>query len=105
MGGSVSHMYNLILDFDKLPIFLYEHVHLYENKLYKQPLYQILRSWLLSVVTTSSAMPVCHAEQQGFLVYGLRFARFYFRIISLPNLSNRNHSLPEPWRHSRVHDI
>ena len=55
--------------------------------------------------TTSSAMPDCHAEQLEFLVYGIRFARFYFRIISLPNLSNRNHSLPEPWRHARVHAI
>ena len=50
-------------------------------------------------------MPGCHAEQLEFLIYGLRFARFYFRIISLPNLSNRNHSLPEPWRHARVHAI
>ena len=31
----LSHMSNLILDFDKLPIFLYEQVHVYENKLYK----------------------------------------------------------------------
>ena len=60
---------------------------------------------LLSVITTSSAMPGCHAEQLEFLVYGLRFAQFYFRIISLPNLSNRNHSLPEPLGHARVHAI
>ena len=60
---------------------------------------------LLSVVTTSPAMLGRHAEKLEFLVYGLRFARFYFRIISLPNLSNRNHSLPEPWRHARVHAI
>ena len=46
-----------------------------------------------------------HAEQLEFLVYGVRFARFYFRTISLPNLTNRNQSLPEPWRHSRVHAI
>ena len=31
----LSHMYNLSLDFDKLPIFSNEHVHVYENKLYK----------------------------------------------------------------------
>ena len=55
-----------------------------------------LRSWLLSVVTTSSAMPGCQAEQQEFLVHELPFARFYFRTISLPNLSNRNQSLQEP---------
>ena len=60
---------------------------------------------LLSVFTTSSAMPGWHAEQLEFPVYGHRFARFYFRIISPPNLSNRNHSLPEPWRHARVHAI
>ena len=36
-------------------------------------------SWLLSVVTTTLAMSVCHAEQLDFLVYGLRFARFYFQ--------------------------
>ena len=60
---------------------------------------------LLSVVTTSLAMPGCNADQLEFLVYGVRFARFYFRIISLPNLSNRNHSLPEPLRHARVHAI
>ena len=63
------------------------------------------KAMLLSVITTSSAMPGCHAEQLEFLVYGLRFARVYIRIISLPNLSNRNHSLPEPWRHARVHAI
>ena len=63
------------------------------------------KAMLLSVVTTSPAMPGRHAEQLEFLVYGLRFARFYFRIISLPNLSNRNHSLPEPWRYARVHAI
>ena len=40
------------------------------------------KTMLLSVFTTSSAMPGCHAEQLEFLVYGLRFARFYFRIIS-----------------------
>ena len=73
------------------PSFLYEHVHVYENKLYKLSLYQ---TWRLSVVTTSSAMPGCHAEQLEFLVNGIRFTRFYFRTISLPNLSNRNHSLP-----------
>ena len=43
------------------------------------------KAMLLSVFTTSSAMPGCHTEQLEFLVYGLRFARFYFRIISLPN--------------------
>ena len=59
----------------------------------------------LSVVTTSLAMPGCHAEQLAFLVYGLRFARFYFRTISLPNLSNGNQSLSGPWRHARVHAI
>ena len=48
-------------------------------------------------------MPGCHVEQIKFLVYGLRFARFYFRIISLPNLSNRNHSLPKPWRRIKTH--
>ena len=52
------------------------------------------KAMLLSVVTTSSAMPGCHAEQREFLVYGLRFARFYFRIISLPNLSNRRTLAP-----------
>ena len=56
------------------------------------------KAMLLSVFTTSLAMPGCHTEQLEFLVYELRFARFYFRIISLPN-SNRNHSLPEPLRH------
>ena len=60
---------------------------------------------ILSVVTTSSAMPGWHAEQLEFLVHGLRFARFYFRTIFLPNLSNRNQSLPEPWRHARVQAI
>ena len=45
------------------------------------------KAMLLSVFTTSSAMPGCHEEQLEFLVYGLRFARFYFRIISLPNLA------------------
>ena len=69
------------------------------------PFIKYLRSWLLSVVTTSSAMPGCHAEQLEFLVYGLRFARFYIRTISLPYLSNENQSLPEPWRHARVHAI
>ena len=44
----------------------------------------------------------CHAEQLEFLVHGLRFARFYFRTIFLPNLSNRNQSLPEPRRHARI---
>ena len=38
-------------------------------------------------------MSGCHAEQLVFLVYGLRFARFYFRTISLPILSNGNQSL------------
>ena len=64
-----------------------------------------LRSRLLSVVTTSSVIPSCHAEQLEFLVYALRFARFYLGTISLPNLSNGNQSLPEPWRHARVHAI
>ena len=51
-------------------------------------------------------MPGCHAtEQLEYLVYRLRLARFYFRTISFPNLSNGNQSLPEPWRHSRVHAI
>ena len=54
------------------------------------------KAMLLSVFTISSAMPGCHAEQLEFLVYGLRFARFYFRIISLPNLSNRNHICQNP---------
>ena len=56
-------------------------------------------------ITTSSAMQGCHAEQLEFLVHGLRFARFYFRTIFLPNLSNRNQSLQEPWRHARVQAI
>ena len=47
----------------------------------------------------------CHAEQLEFLAYGLRFARFYFRTISLPDLSNENQSSAEPWRHARVHAI
>ena len=50
-------------------------------------------------------MPGCHAEQLEFLVYGLRFARFYFRTISLPYFSNGNQCLSEPWRHARVHAI
>ena len=62
-----------------------------------------MASLSLSVVTTSSAMPGCHAEQPEFRVYELRFARFYFQTISLPNLSNGNQSLPELWRHARVH--
>ena len=67
----LSHMYNLSLDF------LCEHVHVYENNyIYIVPLLN-LRSWLLSVVTTSSSLPGCQAEQLEFLVYGLLFARFY----------------------------
>ena len=65
----------------------------------------LIKLKVLLSVTTSSAMPVCHAEQLEFLVHGLRFARFYFRTIFFPNLSNRNQSLPEPWRHARVHAI
>ena len=37
------------------------------------------KAMLLSVFTTSSAMPGCHAEELESLIYGLRFARFYFR--------------------------
>ena len=62
-------------------------------------------SWVLPVVTTSSAMRGCQAEQLELLVLGLRFARLYFRTISLPNLGNRNQSLPELWRHARVQAI
>ena len=45
-----------------------------------------LRSWLLSVVTASSAMSRCHAEQLEFLVYGLDLHDYiseqYFFLIS-----------------------
>ena len=99
-------MYNLSLDFDKLPIFSIWTCTYVWKKNYINTCSHLsnLRSWLLSVVTTSSAMPRCHAELE-FLVYGLRFARFHFRTISLPipNLSKGNQSLPEPWCHARVH--
>ena len=61
------------------------------------------KAMLLSVFTTSLAMPGCHAEQLEFLVYGLRFARFYFRIIALPNLSNRKN--PGAMRESMLSDV
>ena len=66
---------------------------------------QLKPLWLLSVVTTTSAMPGCQAEQLEFLVHGLRFARFYFQTISLSNLGNKKKSLPEPWRRARVQAI
>ena len=50
-------------------------------------------------------MPGCQAEQLEFLVHGLQFARFYFRTISLPNPSNKNQSLPEPWRQAQFQAI
>ena len=57
---------------------------------------------MASVATASSDMPDCQAEQLEFLVHGLRFARFYFRTMSLLHLSNRKQSLPEPLRRARV---
>ena len=39
--------------------------------------------------TTSSAIPGFEAERLEFLVHRLRIARFYFRTISFPNISNR----------------
>ena len=57
------------------------------------------------MASTSSTMPGCQAEQLEFLVHGLRFARLYFRTISLPNLGNRNQSLPKPWRGARAQAI
>ena len=82
----IAHMnatcyHNLILDFDKLPIFSIRtsmKINYISN----------LWSWLLSVVTTSSALPGCQVEQLEFLVHGLCFARFYFQTISLPNLGS-----------------
>ena len=62
---------------------------------------------MASVATASSDMPGYQAEQLEFLGHRLRFARFYFRTMSLPHLSNRNQSSPEPWRvrESRPFDV
>ena len=60
---------------------------------------------MASVATASSDMQGCQVEQMKFLAHGLRFARFYFRTMSLIHLSNRNQSLPEPWRRARVQAI
>ena len=92
-------MYTLSLDFDKLPIFSNEHVHVYENKLY-------INSPFIKLKVMASLCSHYFIGYAGLpMVYELRFARFYFRTISLPNLSNGNQSLPELWRHARVHAI
>ena len=66
----LSHMYNLILDFDKLPIFSV-------RACMKNRPFSKLKI-MASVGTASSDMQGCQAEQLEFLVHGLRFARFYF---------------------------
>ena len=88
----LSHMYNLILDFNKLPIFSIRPC--LKINYINRPFIKL--KIMVSVATASSDMPGCKAEQLEFLVHGLRFARFFFRIISLLHLSNRKQSLPNP---------
>ena len=78
-----SHMYNLILDFDKLPIFSIRPCM--KLSYINRPLIKL--NIMASVATASSDMPGCQAEQLEFLVHWLRFARFYFRAMSLLHLS------------------
>ena len=88
----LSHMYNLILDFNKLPIFSIRPC--LKINYINRPFIKL--KIMVSVATASSDMPGCKAEQLEFLVHGLRFARFFFRIICLLHLSNRKQSLPNP---------
>ena len=91
-------MYNLILDFNKLPIFSIRPC--VKISYINRPFIKL--KIMASVATASSDMPGCKAERLEFLVHWLRFARFYFRTMYLLHLSNRKQSLPEPWRRARV---
>ena len=85
-------MDNLILDFDKLPIFS---IRLCMKIKYINRPYIKLKI-MASVAIASSDMPGPLAEQLEFLVHGLRFAQLYFQTMSLSHLGNRNQSLSEP---------
>ena len=95
----LSHMYNLILDFDKLPIFSMCMKINYINSPFIK-----LGFFLLSLLHRLCRVATL---QLKFLVNGLRFTRFNFRTISLPNLSNRNQSLLKPgaMHESRLSDV
>ena len=97
----LSRMYNLILDFDKLPILSLRHCM--KISYINRPLIKL--KIMASVNTAVSDIPDCKVEQLEFLVHWLRFARFFIRTMYHLHLSHRKQSLPEPWRRARVQVI